>query len=139
MFHESFADHIQRSRHRAPYLGSQFRANLKITAHYAKQAKVFELDTGGIGRVKCLRQAWLVSAQSHSRQMLAQLRLLKGKHFARLASAGKRIEQDDNLTSRKVIDKIKRGRAEVEQFNLGPEFVFRLKARYSLRAEAVVL
>ncbi len=111
----------------------------KLTTHHAQQPKIFELDAGGFCCKESLRQAWLMGAQSHSRKMLAKLRLFEGKHLARLASAGKRVQQNHHLASIEVIDKVERRRTDVEQFNLRAYFVLRFETRDCLRPEAVVL
>ena len=54
-------------------------------------------------------------------------------------SAGERIDHYQDLASAKVVDKVERWRAEVEEFNLVAEFVLRPPLGDGLRTKAVIL
>ena len=118
MLPEPLADQIERTRHCLFYVATQFSSDLKVMAHHAQQPKLFEVDTGRFRRKESLGEAWLMSAQPQSRKVLSELRLFEGKDFPRLASAGKRIEQDHYLASVEIIDEVEGGGAEIEQLNL---------------------
>jgi hypothetical protein len=139
MLLQNFANQIHSARHRLFDVGTQFRPDLEVTPYHAKQPKILEMNAGGFCGKQSFRQAWLVGAQSHSGKMLPKLPCSEGENLARLASAGKRVEQNHYLASCHVIDKIEGRRADVEQFDFRSDFVFRLEASDRLRTEAIVL
>ena len=85
----------------------------------------FELYACGFGRVQRLKQTRLVRTQAHVGMELPQLLLIEGEELARLASAGERIDQYQDLASAEVVDKVEHWHAEIEEFNLVAEFVLR--------------
>ena len=103
MLPENLADLAKRSRCGLPYVVAQLRANVEVTADNAKQPKILETNARILSGEQSLHQAWLMSTQPHSWKMLPKLCLFEDKHFAGLASAGKRIEQNDYFSPNKVI------------------------------------